>query len=95
MNTLNISIPNTIGYLSEWSTFDATLPNGKIIVNKIICGCGMTDYYLTNNIPVILASPRRELILSKTKNSKNIIMPITLIEAADLFRILWKLLIAM
>jgi hypothetical protein len=70
MNTLNISIPNTIGYLSEWSTFDATLPNGKIIVNKIICGCGMTDYYLTNNIPVILASPRRELILSKTKNPR-------------------------
>lgn len=69
MKKINIQIPN-VKYLSEWSDLDASLPPGKIIVNKIVCGCGMTDYYLTNDKPVILASPRRELIVSKTQNPR-------------------------
>lgn len=64
-----VEVPN-VQYLSDWTDLDNKLPQGKIIVNKIICGCGMTDYYLTNDMPVILASPRRELILSKTKDPR-------------------------
>lgn len=64
-----VEVPN-VKYLSDWTELDTKLPQGKIIVNKIICGCGMTDYYLTNDIPVVLASPRRELILSKTKDPR-------------------------
>lgn len=64
-----IDVPE-VEYLSDWTEFDSNLPSGKIIVNKIVCGCGMTNYYLTNNMPVILASPRRELIVSKTKDPR-------------------------
>ncbi|MCF0224121.1 MAG: hypothetical protein HUK20_07615 [Fibrobacter sp.] len=36
-----------------------------MIVNKCVCGCGLTEYYLTNSRPVILVSPRKELINCK------------------------------
>ena len=32
----------------------------SIIIDKGICGCGFTNYCLTNSIPTILVSPRRE-----------------------------------
>lgn len=72
MEKFKIQIPE-ITYLSEWPGFDRVLSTfgNKIIVNKIVCGCGMTDYYLTDNtMPVILASPRRELIVSKKKDPR-------------------------
>lgn len=71
MKKERLSIPN-VHYLSQWPGLDGALRQfgKKIIVNKIVCGCGMTNYYLTDcTIPVILASPRRELITSKTKDS--------------------------
>lgn len=34
----------------------------NIIIDKGICGCGFTNYCLTNSIPTILVSPRRELL---------------------------------
>lgn len=69
MKKINLKVPD-INYMSEWSDLDVSLPPGKIIVNKVVCGCGMTNYYLTNNLPVILVSPRRELIISKTKDCR-------------------------
>lgn len=71
MKKERLSIPN-VHYLSQWPGLDVALRQfgKKIIVNKIVCGCGMTNYYLTDcTIPVILASPRRELITSKTKDA--------------------------
>lgn len=65
-----LNIPPNIGYLSDWRDFDSCLPSGKIIVNKVLCGCGMTHYYLTNPTPVILISPRKNLILSKVNDTK-------------------------
>lgn len=68
----SLSIPD-IKHLSEWPDLDKALRQygNKIIVNKIVCGCGMTDYYLTDTtMPVILASPRRELIVSKKKDAR-------------------------
>lgn len=70
MKKFAITVPN-VKYLSEWPDLDKALRQygDKIIVNKIVCGCGMTDYYLTDTtMPVILASPRRELIVSKKKD---------------------------
>lgn len=59
-----------VEYLSDWREFDKNLPHGKVIINKVVCGCGMTNYYLSHPaIPVILASPRRELISSKLKDT--------------------------
>lgn len=72
MKNSTLQIPD-VKYLSEWLGLDKALQSfgNKIIVNKIVCGCGMTDYYLTDNtIPVILASPRRELIVSKKKDPR-------------------------
>lgn len=70
MKKTSLQIPSDIGYLSEWKDFDSHLPQGKIIVNKVHCGCGMTHYYLTAPMPVILISPRRNLIHSKINDSK-------------------------
>lgn len=72
MKKYTIQVPN-VKYLSEWPDLDKALRQygDKIIVNKIVCGCGMTDYYLTDTtMPVILASPRRELIVSKKKDAR-------------------------
>lgn len=69
MNKFVFPIPSHIGYLSNYPNLDSSLPGGKIIVNKVICGCGMTHYYLSNDLPVILISPRKNLILSKVHDS--------------------------
>ena len=70
MDKYDIMVPQEYQYLSDWNDFDSYLPDGKIILNKSICGCGCTDYYLTNDQPVILLSPRRNLITSKLKNGR-------------------------
>jgi len=66
----DIMVPQEYQYLSDWNDFDSYLPDGKIILNKSICGCGCTDHFLTNDQPVILLSPRRNLITSKLKNGR-------------------------
>ena len=66
----DIMVPKECQYLSDWTGFDNELPLGHIILNKSICGCGCTDHYLTNDRPVILLSPRRNLITSKLKNGR-------------------------
>ena len=65
MNRLNIIVPKDLRYLSDWKDFDSNLPKGHVILNKVICGCGCTNHYLSNSQPVILLSPRREMIHSK------------------------------
>ena len=70
MDKYDIMVPQEYQYLSDWNDFDSYLPDGKIILNKSICGCGCTDHFLTNDQPVILLSPRRNLITSKLKNGR-------------------------
>lgn len=62
-----LNVPTNVNRLSDWKEFDSSLPRGKVILNKSICGCGCTEAYLRNDKPVILASPRRELINCKMK----------------------------
>jgi len=62
-----LNVPTYVDRLSNWEEFDSSLPRGKVILNKSICGCGCTEAYLRNDMPVILASPRRELINCKMK----------------------------
>ncbi len=69
MYKLNLSIPSGIKKLSDglkmgWD-LDQHLSVGDVIVNKVVCGCGMTALYLENDFPVIVVSPRNELIHSK------------------------------
>ena len=73
MKKLDIYIPEDIEYLSQWGDqFYSQLPAEKFILNKEVCGCGATEYFLENpTVPLILISPRRELINSKV-NSKRL-----------------------
>ena len=70
MINFDIVVPKEYQYLSNWTDFDSIMPPGHIILNKSICGCGCTDYYLTNDLPVILVSPRKALITSKLKGGR-------------------------
>ena len=70
MQNYEIQVPKEYQYLSNWTDFDNIMPPGHIILNKSICGCGCTDYYLTNDLPVILVSPRKALITSKLKGGR-------------------------
>lgn len=70
MVKFDIMVPQECQYLSDWIGFDNELPPGHIILNKSICGCGCTDHFLTNDQPVILLSPRCNLITSKLKNGR-------------------------
>ena len=71
MKEIKIPVPYEIDYLSKWETFDSTLPQGKVILNKNICGCGCTEYYLCNDMPVILVSPRKELLHCKMESERD------------------------
>lgn len=70
MKSVLLKVPSDVFYLSMWNNFDEQLPPGKIILNKYVCGCGCTDYYLTNELPVILVSPRKELIRCKSNDKR-------------------------
>ena len=54
-----------IKYISDWQ--DYSLPNGHCIVDKGVTGCGYTEYTLTNNLPVVLCSPRKLLLENKSE----------------------------
>ena len=70
MKEIKIKVPTEYEYLSMWSGFDEVLPQGHIILNKSICGCGCTDYFLTSGTPTILVSPRKRLIESKMNDPR-------------------------
>ena len=66
---VELKVPAGIKWLGQWVDFDRVMPQGKIILNKNICGCGCTEYYLRNDQPVILVSPRKELINCKMRST--------------------------
>lgn len=59
-----ITVPNYIRYISEWKDYE--LPQGHVIVDKGVTGCGYTEYCLTNNLNVVLCSPRKLLLENKS-----------------------------
>ena len=68
MNKIEIEVPRDIRYISDWKEFPLQqLSTGHCIVNKTITGCGYTHFCLTNNIPIILCSPRKFLLENKYK----------------------------
>ena len=71
MNKKIIKVPSgrDIKYISEWSEYK--IPQGHVIVDKGVTGCGYTEYTLTNNLPVVLCSPRKLLLENKSEQHQN------------------------
>ena len=73
MNYLNIQVPKEVDFISNWNTiFDQINFNGHIIVNKTVTGCGFTEFFINNNIPTILCSPRKILLENKFEQHPNV-----------------------
>ena len=69
MNKEIQKVPFGIEYISEWA--DYVMPIGHCIVDKGITGCGYTEMCLTNNLDVILCSPRKLLLENKAEQHKD------------------------
>ena len=71
MNKKVIKVPSgrDIKYISEWLEYK--IPQGHCIVDKGVTGCGYTEYTLTNNLPVVLCSPRKLLLENKSEQHQS------------------------
>ena len=67
MKKTTISVPIGIRYISEWEGFN--LPEYPHVFDKQITGCGFTEWVITNNMNMILVSPR--LILLENKEEQH------------------------
>ena len=67
MNKIQQVVPSgrNIKYISEWLEYK--IPQGHVIVDKGVTGCGYTEYTLTNNLPTVLCSPRKLLLENKSE----------------------------
>ena len=65
MNKTKLIVPYGIQFISEWK--DYIFPKGHVIVDKGVTGCGYTEYCLTNNLPIVLCSPRKLLLENKSE----------------------------
>ena len=65
MNKTKLIVPYGIQFISEWR--DYIFPKGHVIVDKGVTGCGYTEYCLTNNLPIVLCSPRKLLLENKSE----------------------------
>lgn len=78
MNKIKLIVPAEIRYISDWDKLsegkrlkELTPNNQSYIMNKTITGCGYTEYWITNNYPVILCSPRLVLLENKEDQHKD------------------------
>ena len=65
-----LQVDSGIKYLSQWNNGDESfidwiLKEGKVVLNKVVTGCGFTSGCLANNQDIILLSPRIHLINNK------------------------------
>ena len=65
MNKTKLNVPYGIQFISEWG--DYIFPKGHVIVDKGVTGCGYTEFCLTNNLPIVLCSPRKLLLENKSE----------------------------
>ena len=71
-----IKVDSGINYLTEWKDSSGILmvnrfAHGKVIVNKVLTGCGFTTCCLINNLNQIIVSPRLRLIQNKLEQHEN------------------------
>ena len=65
MITKTLQVHPGINYISMWDNFENEIQPGHVIINKRVCGCGFTEYYLGHYESIILASPRNSLLQNK------------------------------
>ena len=65
MNKTIIDVPAGIKYISDWEGFE--LPDFPHIMDKQITGCGFTEWCITGDFNLVLASPRIILLENKTE----------------------------
>lgn len=72
MNKLSVTIPRYVDFISNWNEIYQTINfNQHIIINKVVTGCGFTEFFINNNIPTILCSPRKILLENKYQQHPN------------------------
>ena len=78
MNKIPIKVPSNIKFISDWENYE--IPKGRCIVDKKVCGCGYTQFCLTNKDNIILCSPRISLLENKSEQNEQCyyFKPITL-----------------
>ncbi len=70
-NKGTIEVTPGVDYVNDWRdntgkyVLDDIIRVGKVIINKVVTGCGFTTYSLSNILDTILISPRLKLILNK------------------------------
>ncbi|MBR6648336.1 MAG: DEAD/DEAH box helicase family protein [Bacteroidaceae bacterium] len=70
-NKGTIEVTPGVDYVNDWRdntgkyVLDDIIRVGKVIINKVVTGCGFTTYSLCNKMNTILVSPRLKLILNK------------------------------
>ena len=65
MDKKKIIVPKEVRYISDWKEYKLEDYNFPHILNKVLTGCGFTEYCLRNNQSVILVSPRKFLLENK------------------------------
>lgn len=67
MQKFDIIVPSDIRYISEWQNYRLENYPYPHILNKVITGCGYTEYCITNNQNLVLCSPRKLLLTNKMR----------------------------
>ena len=66
-NMISIDMPKGCRYMSDYENLlNGELPlDGKFILNKTVTGCGGTSLFLNSNFPVVIISPRLQVLKEK------------------------------
>lgn len=66
-NNITISMPKGCRYMSDYANLlNGILPlDRKFILNKTVTGCGGTSLFLNSDFPVVVISPRLQVLKEK------------------------------
>ena len=66
-----IIVPKGIEYIGDWEGYDLKDYPFPHILNKVLTGCGYTEYCIKNDQPLVLTSPRLFLLENKANQHTN------------------------
>ena len=70
MDKKRLEIPAGVRYITEWDGYNLNDYAFPHILNKVLTGCGFTEYCLRNQQNIILLSPRKFLLENKEDQHK-------------------------